>query len=98
MQNLDFFKEEVIAVRWHSNKGREYTGLVEYLLNYPVLDTVLRDYKSRNADVTEVTLKDGSKYYFKVLPAKYCTDQDCCEEDHCRCLDFIPTEPLQTLP
>lgn len=95
MKNI--FEEKVISIYWHSTH-KEYTGKTEYMSHYPTLDSVLREFKSRNADVTEVTLKDGSKYYFKVLPAKYCTDQDCCEEDHCRCLDFIPTEPLQTLP
>ena len=55
MKNI--FEEKVISIYWHSTH-KEYTGKTEYMSHYPTLDSVLREFKSRNADVTEVTLKE----------------------------------------
>lgn len=91
------YKEKVASVHFYSNNVMA-TGLREYLSEpFPTVDAVLREYHSRHADAVRLTLLDGSEYWYRVEKSQYCTNQDDCQDDNCRCLDFIPTAPLSTV-
>jgi len=61
-----------------------------YLQATETIEDVLRDIEARYCDYVEVTTLTGKVLKFTVQSQGHCNDQDSCEEDHCRCLSFIP--------